>query len=483
MVAPLCALCAFRLWKTRQKYIAIMALVMPVISVLFFWVYADQSLIHLRNYVVNLNQIISGYSDAMSFGGNWMDLFLFGLAGCSVLLAIFAEKPFSIKSHVFLLIIFGLLIFVAFKAGFVRHDIHVLIALETTLLAGLLLPLVLKNRYIIPISLLVLIAWFIVSLNYRMMNYQTLHSRIPVVYKNAWEGAWARLTHKDRFLEDFNSSLLSIRRELQIPPLPGTTDIYSYNQAYLLASGNLWATRPVFHSYAAYNPTLLQINESYLRSARAPQNLLFRIETIDGRLPSLDDGLSWPTIINYYCFNDYIGPYMYFRRRSPISHAPLPPLQAETIYSAAHRLGDTVHIPNVNVPLFAEITLTPSAIGKAFSMVYKMPYLIMKLTLSDGVQRQYRLIPTMTMTPFLVSPLIKSTDDFRILAANESLHQLPVVKSIEIYSITPFTSLPARWPDLLWNSAYTLKLSTFHPNQEKYACRSAFDTNRDTIGR
>jgi hypothetical protein len=90
---------------------AITALVMPVVSLLVFWVCAGQDLATLTSYFVNLNQIISGYTNAMSSGGNWLELFVFGLAGSFTFCAIFAEKPFSMKSHIFLALIFAIFIF------------------------------------------------------------------------------------------------------------------------------------------------------------------------------------------------------------------------------------------------------------------------------------------------------------------------------------------------------------------------------------
>src|SRR5260364_219639 len=64
----------------------------------------------------------------------------------------------------------------------------------------------------------------------------------------------------------------------------------------LLTAGNLWSPRPVIQSHGAYTPKLARLNELHLLSERAPNNIVFKVEPIDGRLASLEDGLSWPIL-------------------------------------------------------------------------------------------------------------------------------------------------------------------------------------------
>jgi hypothetical protein len=42
---------------------------------------------------------------------------------------------------------------------------------------------------------------------------------------------------------DFENSLVTLKQVVSLPILKGTTDIYSYDQAYLFASDNKWMPR------------------------------------------------------------------------------------------------------------------------------------------------------------------------------------------------------------------------------------------------
>jgi hypothetical protein len=402
MVGSIVCLSAILLWMSHQRRMGIIAILVPLISMFLFWLLAGQKWHTLPSYLKNINQLVSGYTDAMSIKGDWNDIVIFVSAGFFVLLVIFLEKPFSLRNHTYLTTVFAVAIFLGYKAGFVRHDSHALIAAETIFFIGSFLPLVLKNKMVLPAFLLAITVWFDISSNINIHAYQQLYSRIPTVYINAWDGIRVRLMHPDRLRQNFGLSMLEIHNELPLPKFLGTTDIYSFNQSYLLASENTWSPRPILQSYAAYNSTFLQLNESYLRNKNAPDNLLFQIETIDGRFPALDDGMSWPTIINYYHMNGFVGPLIHFQRRISVLGKASPPIQPDVISSATHYLDETVEIPYLETPLFAEINIKPTLLGKIVSVVYKLPEMRMTLTLANGDKKDYRIIPTMMSTPFLI---------------------------------------------------------------------------------
>ena len=62
----------------------------------------------------------------------------------------------------------------------------------------------------------------------------------------------------------------ALPRGVALPLLPGTSDIYSYEQTALIASGNTWDPRPVIQSYSAYGPSLARMNREHLEARRLP---------------------------------------------------------------------------------------------------------------------------------------------------------------------------------------------------------------------
>jgi len=79
-------------------------------------------------------------------------------------------------------------------------------------------------------------------------------------------------------------------------------DIFSNDIELLVANG--WAgnfnPRPVFQSYAAYTPQLDGLNAAHLAGAQAPDLVLVKFGSIDGKHPFVEDPASWRTLLDRY---------------------------------------------------------------------------------------------------------------------------------------------------------------------------------------
>jgi hypothetical protein len=213
----------------------------------------------------------------------------------------------------------------------------------------------------------------------------------------------------------FESDLNAIHKTVPIPRFDGTVDIYSFQQSSLLASDNRWSPRPTPQSYAAYNPTLARLNDEHLKSRNRPDNILFRVEPIDGRLPSLEDGLSWPTLFNLYYPIRLENELLYLRKRG--SSSPQKPMTELLV--AQHRLGEEVVIPEKK-PLFAQIELLPTVLGSLASLLFKPPQLTISVILSDDTKRDFRFTSSMARSGFVISPLVTDTTEFAFLSGTIS---------------------------------------------------------------
>ena len=111
------------------------------------------------------------------------------------------------------------------------------------------------------------------------------------------------------------TSLRKIAEGNPLPSLVGTTDIYSYNQAALLANNLIYSPRPAVQSYAAYTPFLADKDANYLNSLMAPKNILFRLQPIDFRLPSTEDGPSWIYLKRNYQYTPSTSSYTVLQQR------------------------------------------------------------------------------------------------------------------------------------------------------------------------
>lgn len=446
-----------------RKWEAGLLIIIPGFALIAFWMLAAQPINALKEYFSSIVPIISGYTVAMSLTGPLKDIILFVLTGALMVTVIAFEKPTQIKNLFFLSILTMAHLFLGFKAGFVRHDQgHLNLAVGTLLLTGLLLPFVSISRIRkLIIFVTVIFAWVMLT-----PNLPSLPRSIQARYQVAWNGFWMRIASPNQLAMKYTQSLSIIQNEVNIPPLPGTVDIYSYRQVFLLTSDNTWLPRPVFQSYAAYSPDLMQINASHLMGNQAPDNLLFRVETIDGRLPSLDDGMSWPIIISRYSVRSIIDDsYILLQKRNDSARNAL--FQKDVVYSANHEFGEVVEILNLPNPLMAEITIEPTFFGKLSSLIYKMPEVRINLMLENGEKRDYRLIPSMTKTPFFISPLVETNDDFVLLSTNDAyLASLSKVKNIQIDDSKQPSKIAQRWFEWAWQPTYHITLSTVTLQQD-----------------
>jgi hypothetical protein len=453
---PICGItavsCCGMLWRQKNKSLAYSAIAIPAISCVLLWGFSGQRISALPGFFWNMRQIISGYTEAMASQGDAWECVLYVLAAAMIILVVLWTAGGPGSSRWFLCISYGLFLFTAFKAGFIRHDPwHNMIAGNSIFAAALLLIYVLGEKpSLLPLAMAVLVWMYIGHRNIQTVPVD-LAMNLRSTFERRFQGARTRLRlRKDGGLQErYDESIAAIRSDFPIPRMSGTTDIYSFNQSWLLASGNTWAPRPIPQSYSAYTPELAELNLRHLQGANAPDNILFRVEPIDGRLPSLEDGLSWPALINGYSLQRLEGQSAYLRKRTR-GNEGIGGVR-DDFYNEKHELGEEVSVPEANDPLFARVEITPTLLGKIWGALFKPPQLYISMRLRDGRVTKYRVISNMMKTDFLITPLVKNTEEFVLLAAGGDKY----LASNEVESIT-MSSEDRR--GLLWNAAYSLRL-------------------------
>jgi hypothetical protein len=194
----------------------------------------------------------------------------------------------------------------------------------------------------------------------------------------------------------------------------------------------------------------VKLNEQHLRKSDAPDWVLVDLETVQGRLPSLDDGASWPALLDNYTYVSYDGRYILLQKRQVIhgqSHY-------EGVYREICKTGKTIPLPKTDGLLFAEVELKPTLLGQLLTALFNPPQLHIVLGLGNGQTLRYRTVANMMTTGFLVSPLVSNTSDFASLAnGKDNAQKLERVESISIE--------PAYGGSLFWSSTYALTLKRY----------------------
>jgi len=469
---------------------AIPLLLIPFSASMAFWIFSGQSISDLPAFLRGTLQLTSGYTVAMSSPWiAWPAVIGFGFVVAYVTvsaLVLFSLVRFSrltVLSKWLLGLVCAAFMFVGFKHGFVRTD-HVSIAFNLLVILILIVGFLYTDRYLLAALLVAIV--FVVGIDFRQepllarevretfgvgtatggqrrgeilafvakRAFRTF-SRITYqstcgVYTSAWEGIRLRVTESNGLQNRFQRAMANIRSEYPVPVLDGTTDVYTYEQSVLLASNDAWNPRPVFQSYSAYTPALAELNEQHLRGTNAPDWILLDLMAIDERLPSLDDGMSWPALLDNYTFISFDGQFVLMRRKQVMQTKS----DYELVNKGTYRTSSTVALPDTLGPLFAEVDLKPTLAGTLWMALFKPPQINILLTMGNGVTRNYRVISSMMTTGFIVSPLVSNTAEFASLATGDQRFQDE--RKVESISISP-----SYGGSLLWSGTFGLTIRRY----------------------
>jgi hypothetical protein len=421
----------FALHQHRNK--ALTCLISPLFSLILFWMLAGQSIIYLPHYVFSSIVMASGFSESMAVDGDKKEIILYLIASGLILFTIARQKQTPLVIRLFYFTVFLLFLFLSFKAGFTRHFGHSFITGTSILIAALMLPFLFRSKQIIPVLIFSI---------YTTSYIDGQHTKISLLnnfistYSSSWYGLKNRLADKTWVKQNYDVTMGYLQNQTQFPNLNGTTDVYSYDQSYLFAAGMNWSPRPIFQSYTAFTSDLAEKNKVHLVSKNSPDNIIFKVQPIDGRLPSLDDGVSWPALLHNYHPVQLLGDFLILKknRAAGVTKA-MPVLTAER-----HNFGETVSLPDSKHPLFVELNIKPTLWGHLAITFFKPDQLEATIELKNGTKRQFRIIANMARSGFLLSPLIEETAEFGLLFSNNDFLENKKVKSIVITSSQNSTS-------------------------------------------
>jgi len=465
--------------------LAVTMIVVPVLSLFLFWFMAGQPLQGLSDYALSSFQMLAGYAEAMGMEPSSRgirayvpiaEIMSYLIGAAAILWALTNQQSLRMAAKLFLALCFALFLFVGFKSGFVRHD-HASIAFSCLLFASIFISFWGWDRKV-RIALALSGLMFVCMLRHDVHIREELNLPITTnasrslvtdellqadterkstaslvndvvfgVYGRMWNGIRGRLFQPGRVASEYQDGLTKIASAYPVPNLHGSMDIYPIWQTYVLSSPNKWDPRPIFHSYAAFTPRLALLNEQHLRISNAPDYVLFEILPLDQRLPSLDDGVSWTAFLDNYRVVHQDSLFVYLRRTQLMKHSDLSLLQEGT-----YKIGQNVSLPAIEMPLFAEVDLEPTLWGKLVNILFKPTQVRILLTLSDGSKRDYRVLPNMMKTGFLVSPLVEETKQFSEMIRGER-STLPFVKEVTIVPYHP------GWK--IWQDHYTVKFKEY----------------------
>ena len=468
----------------------LLLLFLPLASAVALWTIAGQPLATIPAFLRGNIALTTGYTEAMSTSwavlpGVVGDGLVAAFITLSLLLCtlIVRARVLTLLSKVIVILFSAALLLIAFKHGFVATAA---IASSFTSLAVVILIVALfyVDRYLMWLLTVTIFITSVTAALREPILTQEVHARFGVgaawtgggrrdilayclnkaagaywrvlyrstwnTYATAWHGFRLRASAGNDLDDQFEEAKSSISAGYDLPALGGTVDVYDYEQSIVLASSNIWDPRPVLQSYSAYTPLLARLDEEHLRGKDAPNWVLFDLQSIDGRLPSLDDGVSWPALLDNYTFRSYDGRFVLLRKNL----LSRPSSTYDYVFQKTYKTGSTVTLPDVDGLLFAEVELKPTLAGRALIALFNPPQLHIVLGLANGKTETYRVISGMMRTDFLLSPAVGSTGDFSSLMARTS-------RSLSEERVKTISITPLYGGSMWWSDTYELKLKRY----------------------
>ena len=416
-------------------------------ALVIFWLAARQSLAGLPGYLASIGAVVGGYTEAMQVTGSIEDIGAYLAVALVIVVAICLAGAWRPIDKAFVASGFAFVLFIAFKSSFVRHDIHVLIAATLLPLAALGLQAVVATRIALFAVMGSLAFALYVDRLYLQASPRDFLANLSTPYTDFTKGMHLRLSGGERLAQDYAAAIRTLAVEAPLPVLIGTTDVYSYGQSSLIASGNAWAPRPTLQSYAAFVPRLALANKAHLQGVDAPANVILKVEPIDNRFPLMEDGPSWPVFLKHY---------------RPVSSNPSglllsrndvadPPDENVKLLDAIHRLDEFVGVPSSARPVFVRLQIRPTLWGRALALAFKPPILSIEAQLANGRRARFRIVSTMAEAGFILSPLIRSEKEFALLYEE--------VSQLEGLRVVGFT-VRSEGPAGLWAVDYGVTLES-----------------------
>ncbi len=294
----------------------------------------------------------------------------------------------------------GGLCFLVWKNSFVRADGHVLGLFLFAALAGLSL----RHALGLVLATVAVIGVWVADPGLMSVTHYLLRAHV--------QDSVTHLAHLRDTRAAFVAQTEKVRAAQLLPLLRSrvggeTVDVFGHEQVVAYWNRLNYRPRPVFQGYPAVSASLAQINAEFYASAKAPQFVLVRLDTIDGRLAAADDARALLSLIERYEFDAEEQGWLLLRRRPHIQTRSV-----EWISQERRACGAMVTVPHSAGLVWAEVRLQPSWLGALRTFFYKPKMTLLQIETKDGVQ-SYRFAPKAAAGGFLLSPVLANTVNFR----------------------------------------------------------------------
>ncbi len=426
---------AHALWRRRGREAALIGGVF-VGGFIVLWLGCGQNPLNLPGYLRTSWSISQGYTAAMGLSTPWAPLWkafvVLGAIGSYLLghLILNADKPRALANAALL----AGFIFMNWKHGFVRADGHMIGFFFCALLPLAAYPRLLDDpprfrrlHYVVFIAAGLMSLWGIESSLYGVVRgcAGIIQNKIWTNLEWTLKPADTQRLYAEKLRIQHETSDLAKTRELVGR---ASLDVLGFEQATAIFNGFNYQPRPAIQSYSVFTPLLARLNGAFYASDRAPEYLLLKVQTIDGRMPMMDDPDVWRLVPHRYDFVHFEKGYQLWRRLDgPFAEATVAP---QPLRSTDLAIGQTISLADLaGKQIWARIDLPQTLLGRIHAFLYKPPQVVLMVEDSRGNQSKFYLSLSQGRAGFILSPIIEDSVEYITFAngrPGRDIHRLSI---------------------------------------------------------
>lgn len=383
------------------------------------WTLCGQDISNLLAYVANSWQISQGYQDAMGFSCPPVQQW----TGFLILAATIAYTTFvwltaaDRRRGLGLALGVGAFIYLNWKHGFIRPDGHQVGFYYAVLTVAVLSPVIFQdNQRLNALKRTLLILMGVGSL-------VACDLVLPGVVRGGLGGAQHEINSNLAFFSDLPGNRLRLESLLHGQKTRAdllrtratvgrsTIDVLGWEQGVALFNNFNYTPRPVFQGYSAYTPKLAQLNYDFFLSDRAPDYVLFKLQSLDGRLAAMDDPAVLRLIpFRYEVLASELGFTLWKKKSGPFDPGAATPVPIRTVTLGLNESCDVSDLAGQNV--WVEIDYHFSLLGKVRRFFLRPPEVRLRLVDDRGEVHQPRLAQPIAAAGFILNPLVDDMMDY-----------------------------------------------------------------------
>lgn len=396
-----------------------------LIVYLGIWLGFGQRLSDLPAYLRASWEISQGYQWAMGFPSPLTPLVLGLIVLCGLIayalihLRLQPDKPRAV-ANTFLL---GAFIYLNWKHGFVRADGHMIGFFYCALLPLTAYPALLDDP---PRSTKAHRWTFILLTLISVVGIETaLASVVSRSLANFQGKVWGNVSsviNWERTRQGYREHLTVARNATVMPQTSelvgdATVDVLGSDQGVALFNRFNYRPRPVIQSYSTFTPFLSELNRDFLASDKAPDYILMKLQSIDYRLPGMDDSHVLRLLPHRYDFVHAETGFLVWKRRPGAFDATA--IAPSLLRQDTMEVGRPYSLSSDNhQPLWVRIELRTNLLGLLRSFLYKPPQVMLRILSTDGNATEYLMPLPMGRNGFVINPIIEDYMDYMHFAGN-----------------------------------------------------------------